>query len=43
MLYGDLEVARLKINITEVFGSFELVEEIVDLGNWVSVPDYDFI
>jgi hypothetical protein len=36
-------VARLKINLTEVFGSRELIKEVVDSGNWVPVSDYDFI
>jgi hypothetical protein len=36
-------VARLQINLTEVFGPRELIKEVFDLRNWVSVLDYDFI
>jgi hypothetical protein len=36
-------VARLQINLTEVFGPRELIKEVVDLGNWVLVSDCDFI
>jgi hypothetical protein len=36
-------VARLQINLTEVFGPRELIKEVVDSGNWVSVSDCDFI
>jgi hypothetical protein len=43
MLYWDLVVARLQINLIEVFGTLELVQEIVNLGNLVSVPYCDFI
>jgi hypothetical protein len=43
LLYWDLMVARLQINLTEVFGSLELIKEIVDSGNRVPVPDCDFI
>jgi hypothetical protein len=42
-LYWDLEVVKLQINLTEAFSPLELVKEIVNLGNWVSVPDSDFI
>jgi hypothetical protein len=43
LVYWDLVVARILINLTEVFGPLELVKEIVNSGNWVPVPDYDFI
>jgi hypothetical protein len=36
-------VARLQINLTEVFGPLELIKEIIDSGNQVPVPDCDFI
>jgi hypothetical protein len=36
-------VARLQINLTEVFGPCELIKEVVDSGNQVSVSDCDFI
>jgi hypothetical protein len=35
-------VARLHINLTEVFGPHELIKEVIDLRNWVPVSDYDF-
>jgi hypothetical protein len=43
MLYQDLVVARLHINLTEVFGPRELIKEVIDLGNRVPVSDSDFI
>jgi hypothetical protein len=43
LLYWDLMVSKLQINITEVFGSLEIVKEIIDSGNQVLVPDCDFI
>jgi hypothetical protein len=43
LLYWDLMVARLQINLTEVFGPLELVKEIVDSGIGYPVPDCDFI
>jgi hypothetical protein len=36
-------VARLQINLTEVFGPRELIKEVVNLGNRVPVYDCDFI
>jgi hypothetical protein len=36
-------VARLHINITEVFGPCELIKEVIDSGNLVQVSDCDFI
>ena len=36
-------VARLQINITEVFGPCDLIKEVIDSGNRVSVSDSDFI
>jgi hypothetical protein len=41
--YRDLVVARLQINLTEVFGPRELIEEFVDSGNRVPVSKFDFI
>jgi hypothetical protein len=35
-------VARLQINITEVFFPLDLIKEIVDSGNWVPVSNCDF-
>jgi hypothetical protein len=43
MFYRDLVVARLEINITEVFGPHELIKEVIDSGNQVPIPDCDFI
>jgi hypothetical protein len=43
MFYWDMVVARLQINLTEVFDPRELIKEVVDSGNWVPVPDLDFI
>jgi hypothetical protein len=36
-------VARLQINLTEVFGPRELIKEVIDLGNQVLVSCCDFI
>jgi hypothetical protein len=36
-------VARLQINLTEVFPPHELIKEVIDSGNWVLVSDCDFI
>jgi hypothetical protein len=36
-------VARLQINLIEVFGPRELIKEVVDSGNRVLVSDCDFI
>ena len=36
-------VARLQINLNEVFGPRELIKEAFDSGNRVLVSDYDFI
>jgi hypothetical protein len=35
-------VAKLHINITEVFGPHELIKEVIDSGNRVLVSDCDF-
>jgi hypothetical protein len=43
LLYWDLVVARLEINLTEVFSPLEFVKEIVNSGNWVPILDCDFI
>jgi hypothetical protein len=43
LLYWDLIVAILQINLTKLFGPLELVKEIIDSWNRVSIPDYDFI
>jgi hypothetical protein len=36
-------VARLQINLIEVFGPYNLIKEVVDSGNWLQVSDCDFI
>jgi hypothetical protein len=36
-------VAGLQINLTQVFGPRELIKEVIDSGNQVSVSDCDFI
>jgi hypothetical protein len=36
-------VGKLHINLTKLFVPLENIKEIVDLGNWVPVIDYDFI
>jgi hypothetical protein len=43
LFYRDLVVARLQINLTEVFGPHELIKEVIDSGNRVPVSDCDFI
>jgi hypothetical protein len=43
LLYWDLMVAKLHINLTEVFFSLGLIKDIVDSWNRVPVPDCDFI
>jgi hypothetical protein len=43
IFYWDLVVARLQINITEVFIPLELVKDIINSRNFVPVPDCDFI
>jgi hypothetical protein len=43
LIYWDLMVAKLQINLTEVFIPLELVKEIIDSGNQVPIPDCDFI
>jgi hypothetical protein len=42
-LYWDPVVTKIQINLTEVFGPLELVKEIVNSWNWISVLDCDFI
>jgi hypothetical protein len=36
-------VARLQINLTEVFGPRELIKEVIDSGNRVPISDSNFI
>jgi hypothetical protein len=36
-------VAKLQINLTEVFGPRELIKEVIDLGNRVPIYDCNFI
>jgi hypothetical protein len=36
-------IARLQIDLVEELGTLELVKKIVNLGDWVSVLDSDFI
>jgi hypothetical protein len=43
LLYCDMVVDELQINIIEVFFPLELVKEIVNLGNWLPVPNCDFM
>jgi hypothetical protein len=43
LLYWDLMVEILHINLTEVFGPIELVKEVMNLVNRVLVLDYYFI
>jgi hypothetical protein len=43
MFYWDLVVARLQINLTAVFVPHGLIKEVVDSGNHVPVPHYNFI
>jgi hypothetical protein len=43
LFYRDLVVARLQINLTELFIPRELIKEVVDSGNRVPVSDCDFI
>jgi hypothetical protein len=43
LLYWNLVVGRIQINLIEVFSPLELVKDIVSSGNWVSVSNYDFI
>ena len=43
LLYWDLVLVVLHINLTKVLGLLELVKEIFNSRNWVSVPDSDFI
>jgi hypothetical protein len=43
LFYRDLVVAKLQINITEVFGPHDFIKEVVDSGNWIPVSDCDFI
>jgi hypothetical protein len=43
LLYWELVVFGLQINLNEVFVPLELVKEIVNSGNLVLIPDYDFI
>jgi hypothetical protein len=43
ILYWDLVVSRIQINLTKVFVPLELVKEIIDSRNWVSFLDCDFI
>jgi hypothetical protein len=42
-LYWDMMVAKIHINLNEVFFPLELVKEIIDLGNQVLVPNCAFI
>jgi hypothetical protein len=42
LFYGDLVVVRLQINLTKVLGPLELVEKVINSGNWVPIPDCDF-
>jgi hypothetical protein len=39
----NLVVAKLQINLIEVFGPRELIKEVIDSENWVQVSNCDFI
>jgi hypothetical protein len=43
MFYWDLVVARIQINLTEVFGPCDLIKEVVNSGNRVLDLDCYFI
>ena len=43
LFYRDMVVARLQINLTQVFVPHELIKEVIDLWNQVSFSYYDFI
>jgi hypothetical protein len=43
LFYGDLVVVKLHINLIKVFGPLEMINEIVNLGNRVSIHDCYFI
>jgi hypothetical protein len=43
LFYWDLMVARLRINLIEVFSPLDLIKDIVNSRNQVLVPDYDFV
>jgi len=36
-------VARLQVNLVEELFPLELVKKVINLGNGVAVPDYDFV
>jgi hypothetical protein len=42
MLYWDLVVAKLQVNLAKKLGSLELVKKVVNSGNWILIPDCDF-
>jgi hypothetical protein len=42
LIYWDLVVVVLQINLIEVFTPLEMVKEIINSWNWVLVPDCDF-
>jgi hypothetical protein len=43
MFYWELVVARLQINLNEVFVPHKLIKEVIDSGNRVPVSNRDFI
>ena len=43
LLYWDLMVARIHINLTEVFGPLEITKDIFNSWNRVLVPECDFV
>jgi hypothetical protein len=36
-------VARLQVNLAEEIFPFELVKKVINPGNGIAVPDYDFV
>jgi len=43
IFYWELVVAILPVNVTEGLASLELVKKFLNSGNWVPVPDCDFV
>jgi hypothetical protein len=43
MFYGDLVVSKIHISLTKVLGPLDLVEKVINSGNWIPVPDSNFV
>jgi hypothetical protein len=43
LFYGDLMVVKIQINITKVLGPLDLFNKVINSGNWVPIPIYDFV